>query len=118
MEARPAVALNALYGEDPLRLIAGYDLTTYYTLDEDLWDVWICEVAEGNLDLAPEEVVGLLESEITPYFDWLSGAAIAQFSGWAGQWKPLLSTIGATASARYGRPLRRYRQKTERRAQF
>ena len=91
MEARPAVALNALYGEDPLRLIAGYDLTTYYTLDEDLWDVWICEVAEGNLDLAPEEVVGLLESEITPYFDWLSG----------GRYRPVFRVGGTMEAASF-----------------
>ncbi len=71
-QERPPKPLSALYGADPLELIAGYDLTTHYTLDEDLWDVWICEVAEGDLDLALDEVVHLLESEITPYFDWLS----------------------------------------------
>lgn len=69
----PAVDTDALYEVDPLRLIAGYNLTTHYTLDEDLWDVWICEVAEGNLDISPEKVASLLESEIVPYFDWLSG---------------------------------------------
>ena len=73
MQERPAVALNALYEADPLGLIAGYNLTTHYTLDNDLWDVWICQAPEGELDLVPEEVVNVLRAEITPYFLWLSG---------------------------------------------
>ena len=73
MQERPAVALNALYEADPLGLIAGYNLTTHYTLDNDLWDVWICQAPEGDLDLVPEEVVNTLRAEITPYFLWLSG---------------------------------------------
>jgi len=73
VQAQPAVALDALYEADPLGLIAGYNLTTHYTLDNDLWDVWICQVPDGNLDLVPEEVVNVLRAEITPYFQWLSG---------------------------------------------
>ncbi len=61
LPAAPAVVADALYEADPLRLIAGYNLTTHYTLDEDLWDVWVCEVAGGNLDISPEEVVNLVE---------------------------------------------------------
>lgn len=73
MQELNAPTSEALYEADPLGLIAGYDLTTHYTLDNDLWDVWICQVPEGDLDLVPEEVVNVLREEITPYFLWLSG---------------------------------------------
>ena len=73
MQERTAPTSEALYEADPLGLIAGYDLTTRYTLDNDLWDVWICKLSDGDLDLVPEEVAEVLGAEITPYFLWLSG---------------------------------------------
>ena len=69
----PVPVPDEVYKADPLKLIAGYNLTTQYTLDEDIWDVWICNVQEAIPDLSPEEAVNLLEAELNPYFAWLSG---------------------------------------------
>lgn len=70
----PASAQGAtVYDEDPLGLIAGYNVTTHYSLDrDDLWDVWICEVPEGTLEFSPEETVKTLHNTVGKYFDWLS----------------------------------------------
>ncbi len=70
----PAFAQDAtVYDDDPLGLIAGYNITTFYSLDrDDLWDVWICEVPEGTLEFSPEEAVKTLNTEVGDYFDWLS----------------------------------------------
>lgn len=57
---------------DPLGLIAGYDVTTTYTLDDDVWEVWICKASDGYLDLSPEHAISILESEVVPYFERLS----------------------------------------------
>lgn len=63
-----------VYDDDPLGLIAAYNITTFFSLDRnDLWDVWICEVPEGTLEFSPEAAVARFEDEIAPYFDWLSG---------------------------------------------
>ena len=65
---------EGVYDDDPLGLIAAYNITTFFSLDrDDLWDVWICEVPEGTLEFSPEAAVGRFEDEIAPYFDWLSG---------------------------------------------
>ncbi len=75
--ASPSVAagdrIEELYEDDPLGLVAAYKVRTHYSLDEDLWDVWICEVPDGTLQLSPEETVELLQAKIAPYFGWLSG---------------------------------------------
>ncbi len=71
--AVPAAAEENGYDEDPLGLVAGYSTTTHYSLGEDLWDVWICEIPEAILDFSPSEVAALFEEEIVPYFEWLSG---------------------------------------------
>ena len=61
------------YGADPLGLIAGYDVTTTYTLDNDFWEVWICKAPDGYLDISPEDAISVLESKLVPYFQQLSG---------------------------------------------
>ena len=61
------------YDADPLGLIAGYDGPTTYTLDDDLWEVWICNAPDGYLDITPEDAVGILQSRVVPYFEQLSG---------------------------------------------
>lgn len=61
------------YDADPLGLIAGYDVTTTYTLDNDYWEVWICKSPDGYLDITPEHAARILLSKITPYFKQLSG---------------------------------------------
>lgn len=62
-----------VYSDDPLGLVAGYNVTTYYSLDEDVWDVWICEVPEGRFDISADKTVQLLETKLAPYFVQLSG---------------------------------------------
>ena len=86
--------IGELYADDPLGLVPAYKVRTHYSLDEDLWDVWICEVPEGTLQLSPEETVELLQAKIAPYFDWLSG----------GRYRPSFRVGGVVevTSFRYG----------------
>lgn len=87
---------GTVYDDDPLGLIAAYNITTFFSLDrDDLWDVWICEVPEGTLEFSPEEAVTRFEDEIAPYYDWLSG----------GRYRPVFrvgGTIEATAFDNWG----------------
>ena len=93
---------RTVYDDDPLGLIAAYNITTIFSLDrDDLWDVWICEVPEGTLEFSPEAAVSRFEEEIAPYFDWLSGGRyrptfrvggtieVTAFDHWAGCEKPV-----------------------------
>ncbi len=52
---------------DPLGLIAGYDVTTHYSLGDDLWEVWVCESPDGDLDISVSEIVKVL-TDLVPYF--------------------------------------------------
>ena len=61
------------YDADPLGLVAGYNESTHYTLDRDRWEVWICNDPEGELDIRSSDVIGVLESRVAPYYEWLSG---------------------------------------------
>ena len=80
---------RTVYDDDPLGLIAAYNITTFFSLDrDDLWDVWICEVPEGTLEFSPEAAVRKFEEEIAPYFDWLSG----------GRYRPVFR-VGGTIEA-------------------
>ncbi|MDE0230706.1 MAG: S-layer homology domain-containing protein [bacterium] len=67
------VVANDEYQADPLGLIPGYDLTTHYSLGDDLWEVWVCDSPDGDLDISAPGLVEVLKSELVPYFDWLSG---------------------------------------------
>ena len=75
------------YDDDPLRLLAGYGESTFYTLDRDLWEVWICNHPEGELDIRASDVIGVLESRVTPYYEWLS----------AGRYRPVFEVGGTLA---------------------
>ncbi|MCY4622593.1 MAG: S-layer homology domain-containing protein [bacterium] len=106
----PTVAVVAnedVYADDPLGLIAGYNVTTHYSLDrDDLWDVWICDVPEGTLEFSPEETVSMLEEQVAPYFDWLSGGLYrpvfrvgglikaSSFDNWSGCNYPVYNASG------------------------
>ena len=80
---------GTVYDDDPLGLIAAYNITTFFSLGrDDLWDVWICEVPEGTLEFSPEAAVTRFEEEIAPYFDWLSG----------GRYRPVFR-VGGTIEA-------------------
>ena len=58
---------------DPLGLIAGYDVTTHYSLGDDHWEVWVCDSPDGDLDISASEIVRVLKAELVPYLNWLSG---------------------------------------------
>ncbi|MDE0138636.1 MAG: fibronectin type III domain-containing protein [bacterium] len=58
---------------DPLGLIADHRFARSYTLGADTWEVWVCDVADGDLPVDAADAATLLNREITPYFAWLSG---------------------------------------------
>ena len=60
------------YAADPLGLVANYGLTSFRTTAPDRFEVWVCEGVHGSLDLTPQNVTGLLNAELPPYFSWLS----------------------------------------------
>ena len=68
----PALASNE-YETDPLQLITGPNVTSHYSLGSDIWEVWICESPDGDLDISASKLTTLLKAEFVPYFDWLSG---------------------------------------------
>jgi len=60
------------YASDPLGLVANYGLTSFRKTAPDRFEVWVCDGVDGSLDLTPENVTGLLNAELTPYYSWLS----------------------------------------------
>ncbi len=60
------------YTADPLGLVAHFGLTSYRGTAPDRFEVWVCEGVHGSLDLTPENVSGLLNAELPPYYSWLS----------------------------------------------
>lgn len=60
------------YVADPLGLVANYGLTSFRGNAPDRFEVWVCDGVHGSLDLTPENVTGLLNAELTPYYSWLS----------------------------------------------
>ena len=58
---------------DPLGLIADHRFARSYSLGTDTWEVWVCDVADGDLPVDAADTATLLNREITPYFSWLSG---------------------------------------------
>ncbi|MDE2940069.1 MAG: S-layer homology domain-containing protein [Chloroflexota bacterium] len=60
------------YVADPLGLVAHYGLTSSRGNGPDRFEVWVCDGVHGSLDLAPENVTGLLNAELPPFFSWLS----------------------------------------------
>ena len=57
---------------DPLGLIAHFDWYREQTLGTQMWELWFCDLPHGDTRVEPSEVARRLNSEITPYFRWLS----------------------------------------------
>ena len=59
---------------DPLGLIAGYELTSYYgtTGVPDVWEIWVCKPADSTIDDTPSDYAARFNKEITPLYTWLS----------------------------------------------
>lgn len=72
--AFPGVASAAVdpFGADDLDLIAYADQVRAYSTGVDSWEVWVCDTSNGGLVLDPVAVTDLFNSQIDPYFSWLS----------------------------------------------
>ena len=57
---------------DLVGLIADHRFAKAYSLGTDTWEVWVCDVSDGDLRVDVGDAVVLLNREITPYFSWLS----------------------------------------------
>jgi hypothetical protein len=66
---------NDVYGWEPLGVIAGSSELRLHSLGEDVWEVWVCDTASGTVTVRPEELVLVLNAEVTPFYRWLSGDA-------------------------------------------
>ena len=66
-------AASDAYQNDPSGLLAHLEQTRVYTSGTDTWEVWVCDVPDGSVDVTVGGVVSALESSIPSYFDWLSG---------------------------------------------
>ena len=63
---------NDIYGWEPLGLIAGSSELRMHSLGEDLWEVWVCDTQGGRISVDPAEVARVLNSEVAPFYRWLS----------------------------------------------
>lgn len=74
---RGLFALESAYANDDehdtASLIADHRFAGMYSLGTDTWEVWVCDVADGRLQVDVASAVSLLNRKITPYFSWLSG---------------------------------------------
>ncbi|MFV1962129.1 MAG: S-layer homology domain-containing protein, partial [Acidimicrobiia bacterium] len=70
----PASAAGDPYAADPNRLVPFKDtIQQPYTSGTDVWEVWVCDVANWNSPVNLGLTVSALNSTINPYFGWLSG---------------------------------------------
>ena len=60
------------YDADPLRLISNFQVTSYFGLTPDSFEVWVCEVPGGDLDITAEALVSFLTAELSPFYGWQS----------------------------------------------
>ena len=67
---------------DPLGLVAGFELTSAYSLGRDIWDVWLCDTPSGRLfyedrdaRFNPANYANAFRQRVAPWFDWQSGGA-------------------------------------------
>ncbi|HSJ29479.1 MAG TPA: hypothetical protein VLB67_14825, partial [Acidimicrobiia bacterium] len=85
--AGPAAA--APFDADPLELVPFADtVMRVYSQGTDTWEVWTCSVPDHSPTLDAASIVTNLESEIRPYFEWLS----------EGAYSPRFTVGGAVAS--------------------
>jgi hypothetical protein len=86
----PSVAAAAVdpYGADELGLVAYGEQVRVYTSGLDTWEVWVCDTANGGLVIDPANVANLLNTELDPYFIWLSDS----------KYRPVFE-VGGTVSA-------------------
>lgn len=64
---------NDVYGWEPLGVIAGSSELRMHSLGEDLWEVWVCDTADGTVAVTPTAAATILNDEVAPFYRWLSG---------------------------------------------
>ena len=60
------------YEADPLGLIAHADWYWERTVGDQVWELWFCDIPLGDTPVDQSKVAKRLNSEISPYFRWLS----------------------------------------------
>ncbi len=58
---------------DPLSLIAQHRVNRLNASGVDEWEVWLCDVPDGDVPIDVGDMVALLQRELPPCFSWLSG---------------------------------------------
>ena len=74
----PASPSSDPYTDDPLGLIANYDLTSGVASSADSWEVWVCNTLGGTadpLDFTAESMVSDLNDLAVRYWEWTSNGA-------------------------------------------
>ena len=64
------------YSSDPLGLVAHFDLTSERASGEDVFELWVCELAGGPYGLPPidvEDLAWALSDVVGLYWEWHSG---------------------------------------------
>lgn len=85
----PANAAGDPYAADPLGLVPFIDTAQQvYSSGTDTWEVWVCQVSNGDTVVDLSAVVDTLNTEIPPYWQWLSG----------GVYTPTFTTGGTVVS--------------------
>lgn len=68
-----ATAQTDPYAADPLGLVPFIDTAQQvYSSGTDTWEVWICQVANGDTTVDLTATVDLLNTDMVPYWEWLS----------------------------------------------
>jgi len=87
--AGAAAAVDA-YGGDPNGLVPFRDsVATVYSIGEDVWEVWVCQVPGWNITLDVDAVTADMNARFTAYFGWLSDS----------RYRPVFQVGGTVQSA-------------------
>ena len=70
--AGPALAETDPYASDPLGLVSFKDQTDTYSIGPDSWEVWVCDVPDGNVSITPAQATDVLNAALGPYYNALS----------------------------------------------
>ena len=60
------------YTSDPLSIIAHYEIYQRLTLNDETWNVWVCDKSSGDIIRDVTEMIALFNRDLTAYFLWLS----------------------------------------------
>jgi hypothetical protein len=64
-----------VYGWEPLGVIAGSSELRLHSQGDDVWEVWVCDTPAGEVSLTAPQVAGVLNREVTTFYQWLSEGA-------------------------------------------